>query len=365
MKTPKEYSEHLSKNEITYSMLSEALFSVNKRAKNYRDAKRKVGYRSKYYEGNELKEQQFYNKKEMLLSVLQPRCIHKELLKYKTVRHYNTGKNFEDEYFRSLFYGTLVFYRPGRFCDDYCEYETDYFDEILPNQPVYNYYLYYVIGNHTFHTPIKEDEIQNYDLPIVEIGKLETRGFESTELISVQFVDKIIDLIKTKEYKLLKDIEDNEPLYDNHIESFEPVPNYREAFAIFIDRIKRRQLNVPVNYRDIDVNNLKLTTKTKKNKCKQKVKHKYKNNLDGLLDEDKIFDFMVKEYPKTNKLSKLVEKFYQDNICNDYINAKKKHAEYEKICNVFNREIRDSGKRIKGISELNTYNKLVTQNLSV
>lgn len=361
MKTPKEYSKHLSQNEITYSMLSEALFSMNKRAKNYRDAKRKVGYRSKYYEGNELKEQQFYNKKEILLSVLQPKCIHKELLKYKTVRHYNTGKHFEDEYFRSLFYGTLAFYRPGRFYNDFYDYETDYFDEILPNQPVYNYYLYYVIGNHTFHTPIEESEVRSYNLPIVEIGRFETKGFEATELMSVQFVDKIINLIKTKEYRLLKDVEDDEPQYDNHIEPFKTVPNYYEALSIFINRIKRRQLDVPARYKDIDINNLKLITKTKKGKCKQKVKHKCKNDFDSLLDEDKIFSFMIEEYPKVNKLNILVERFYQSNICEDYISAKVKRAEYEKVCSMFNKEIRNSAKRIKNLSELNTYNELITQ----
>ena len=41
MRTPKEYADNIKKGIITTSMLEAALYSVNKRAKNYRDAERK------------------------------------------------------------------------------------------------------------------------------------------------------------------------------------------------------------------------------------------------------------------------------------------------------------------------------------
>ena len=41
MDTPEIFYENLSKGIITYEMLDLALFSLNKRAKNYRDQKRK------------------------------------------------------------------------------------------------------------------------------------------------------------------------------------------------------------------------------------------------------------------------------------------------------------------------------------
>lgn len=46
MKTPAEFTKNLKEKVITEEMLEKALFSVNKRAKNYRDKKRE--YNRKY-----------------------------------------------------------------------------------------------------------------------------------------------------------------------------------------------------------------------------------------------------------------------------------------------------------------------------
>lgn len=42
MDAPEIFYENLAKGIITYDMLDSALFSLNKRAKNYRDKKRKA-----------------------------------------------------------------------------------------------------------------------------------------------------------------------------------------------------------------------------------------------------------------------------------------------------------------------------------
>lgn len=75
MRTPKDFSENIKNGIITTEMLNECLYSVNKRAKNYRDAKRECYGR--YRDSNECKEKNFYHKKEKLLSVITPVCIHK------------------------------------------------------------------------------------------------------------------------------------------------------------------------------------------------------------------------------------------------------------------------------------------------
>ena len=49
MRTPKEYTDNLQKKIITENMLLDCLYSVNKRAKNYRDKERE--YRQ-YYRRN-------------------------------------------------------------------------------------------------------------------------------------------------------------------------------------------------------------------------------------------------------------------------------------------------------------------------
>ena len=73
MKTPKEYLINLKNSIITKQMLSNALYSVNKRAKNYRDKQRQFRYVSRftvydYAEMNRNKKQEMYKYKQKLLS---------------------------------------------------------------------------------------------------------------------------------------------------------------------------------------------------------------------------------------------------------------------------------------------------------
>ena len=59
----------------------------------------------------------------------------------------------------------------------------------------------------SFHKPIKEEEIEKYEkegLEIKEIDELITEGKEITELISNQFVVKLIELIKSGKYKYIE-----------------------------------------------------------------------------------------------------------------------------------------------------------------
>ena len=63
--------------------------------------------------------------------------------------------------------------------------------------------LFYDLGGeHTFHSPIDEDELDNYDLERIEIETLNTFGKEIQDLISNQFVTKLIQLIETGDYTL-------------------------------------------------------------------------------------------------------------------------------------------------------------------
>ena len=67
--------------------------------------------------------------------------------------------------------------------------------------PTVAYYLFYDLNNHTFHQPIEDEMLPKYrDLQIIDIGSLNTFGEETTELLSVQFVDKIMMLIDGNNY---------------------------------------------------------------------------------------------------------------------------------------------------------------------
>lgn len=206
MRTPKEYSDNLKNGIITEAMLVDCLYSANKRAKNYRDKARE--YRSYYKShryaidryGNEdrcaVKKEEYYAQKEKLLSVLQPVCIHKEFLGYERVRIYD----YEPEYRKNIkkFVWENCYY-------DYNEGREVWFGDIEDkNRPKYHYYLFYdVNGTKTFHSPIQEQDVEKYNLDVISIDQLETEGHDISDLISNQFVQKVLALIDSKNYKLV------------------------------------------------------------------------------------------------------------------------------------------------------------------
>ena len=164
MRTPKEYIENLDKAIVTEHMLCDVLFSYNKRAKNWRDKKRqyKHSYATNSYAwfNNALEnEQKYYNYKSEILSLLTPNCIHEEYL------------------------------------------ENDY-------EMIIQYYLFYVVGDHSFHSPIKKEEVINYpDLEIVRIEQLITKGASGNKLLSCQFSDKVREMLLAGEAKIVKNSE--------------------------------------------------------------------------------------------------------------------------------------------------------------
>lgn len=111
-------------------MLGYALFSVNKKAKNYRDMKRRYHHSQDSY-GNEFryeqKEKAYYQMKDIMLSIIQPICIH------KVPRHcYTRIESSDDEYDTD--------------CDDYYDDSSDEFIDITIVE--YNYFLFYKIKNY-------------------------------------------------------------------------------------------------------------------------------------------------------------------------------------------------------------------------
>ena len=98
MRTPKEYTQNLKQKIITKQMLSDCLFSVNKRAKNCRDNEHKYSkYRTDYY-GNadnyRQQKEEYYSQKDKMLTLLKPNCIH-ETTEYHKERVYD----YEPEYY--------------------------------------------------------------------------------------------------------------------------------------------------------------------------------------------------------------------------------------------------------------------------
>ena len=64
------------------------------------------------------------------------------------------------------------------------------------------YYLFYDFDKFSFHSPINNP--QDYqNLETITLTKLRTQGKEVTDLLSVQFADKIYDLIKSGDYEFI------------------------------------------------------------------------------------------------------------------------------------------------------------------
>ena len=184
MRTPKEYVTNLQNGIITEQMLADCLYSVNKRAKNYRDAARYSQYDTVRQEMNK-----FYQYKEALLEYIDPICIHQQPIGRFRMRIYD----YEEEY------GS----HPTRdrvWENEYYNYEDDRFVEfydIEVGDERYLYFLYYEVGNRSFHTPISNPE--QYGLPIVKINSdFQTYGADVADLISPQFVVKVIHCLQQR-----------------------------------------------------------------------------------------------------------------------------------------------------------------------
>lgn len=209
MRTPKKWSDNLKRGIITDEMLESALFSVNKRAKNYRDKKREYSHyryaRHDYSGEAEAKMNEMYEKKDRLLSLIPPVCIHLEYQQNRQGDRVEIGDSV-DQYLKYIYtgeithFGSYVRRNRSRYDDWYDEEYVYFFDHTKePFQKAY--YLFRVLGSHSFHTPITVSDLRSYpNLPVIAIDGLITQGEDVLELCSMQFVDKVIALIDSGTY---------------------------------------------------------------------------------------------------------------------------------------------------------------------
>lgn len=196
-------------------MLLDALYSSNKRVKNYRDKEREyreynrnAKFYSRYYYDKydnvgkaKEKKEEYYSQKEKMLSILKPTCIHIEQYSYEKERIYDYDKRY-----RKLEKQDAFVWENCYWDDELCR-EVWFGDIELEDEPLYHYYLFYDLGGeHTFHSPIDENSLGNYkNLKTINIDKLETLDHEIEDLISNQFVKKILKLIESKDFILKLD----------------------------------------------------------------------------------------------------------------------------------------------------------------
>ena len=195
MKTPKLYNELINEKKITNEIIAECIYSVNKRAKNYRDKIKeyKNGSFHQHLESNIEKAEEemgkYYQLKEEFLKVSTPNLIHKQFIGEEKKRVFSYEKNYEKLLKEKT---NDIFWK-----NSYYDYDKDmgieFFDYHLGTKK-YLYFLYYEIGEYSFHSPVSEKIAEsNRELEIQEIDEnFKTHGSKIEGLLSMQFVKKVL-----------------------------------------------------------------------------------------------------------------------------------------------------------------------------
>ena len=206
MKTPKLYNELVNEKKMTNEIIAECIYSVNKRAKNYRDKIKeyKNGRFHQHLESNiEKAEEEMgkcYQLKEEFLKVFTPNLIHKQFIGEEKKRVFSYEKNYEKLLKEKT---NDIFWK-----NSYYDYDKDmgieFFDYHLGTKK-YLYFLYYEIGEYSFHFPISEKIAEsNTELKIQEIDEnFKTHGSKIEGLLSMQFVKKVLELLQSEDYTIV------------------------------------------------------------------------------------------------------------------------------------------------------------------
>lgn len=206
---PDTWERLLDKKIITEAMLSEALFSVNKRAKNVWEPECRQTYSE---DEPAVEERSYYDKKDRLLAAISPVCIHREHCGYETRRYYDDDEGFADNLVRCLCGGLII--GAGEYCPDgqntaSSEKTGSFFDALQVDEENVAYYLYYKADGRGFHHPISEPEVsaykEKYRIPIVDIGRINSRGYQENDLAPLEFVDAVLRVIESGNYTYERD----------------------------------------------------------------------------------------------------------------------------------------------------------------
>lgn len=179
---------------------------MNKRAKNYRDKIKeyKNGRFHQHLESNIEKAEEemgkYYQLKEELLKVFPPTLIHKQFIGEEKKRVYSYEKNYEE----LLKEKTNDIIWKNSYYDYDKDMEVEFFDYRLGTKK-YLYFLYYEIGEYSFHSPITEKIAErNTGLEIQEIDEnFKTHGSKIEGLLSIQFVKKVLELLQSEDYTIV------------------------------------------------------------------------------------------------------------------------------------------------------------------
>ena len=206
MKTPKLYNDLINEKKITNEIIAECVYYVNEWAKNYRDKIKeyKNGRSHQHLESNIEKAEEemgkYYQLKEEFLKVFTTNLIHKQFIGEKKKRVYSYEKKLWEIVERK---NNDIFWKNSYYDYDK-DMEIEFFDYHLGTKK-YLYFLYYEIGEYSFHSPITEKIAEsNTELEIQEIDEnFKTHGSKIEGLLSMQFVKKVLELLQSEDYTIV------------------------------------------------------------------------------------------------------------------------------------------------------------------
>lgn len=200
MKTPTKYSNLVKKNELTLELIGYVAFSINKRAKNYRDKRNEYSHSNYRYacscvESYEEKMNEAYTMKEKILGLYTPIEVHQTIFKSE---FYKTVYSDQTEYSQIKPHQVLS--------TGYSLTTGNKYKVIQVKKSRTQYFLYYEIDNFNFHQPINETELMNYEgLPVKTLeNNFKVAGKNGTELLSAQICKKVYQLLESGGYKLIE-----------------------------------------------------------------------------------------------------------------------------------------------------------------
>ncbi|MCP4138445.1 MAG: hypothetical protein GY754_46235 [bacterium] len=165
MKTPEEYKKMVNSKILTTEMIATVIYSLNKRAKNWKDKNPAVYRKAKKYR--------------FLSLVSDSPKYAREADRYKVLEYYK----HKDYILMALFQPTLIHVINGM------------------------EYLYYKVHRSDYHLPGYIYELYGFDsLPpvqVVEVKDFFTRGEAVYRLLPVRFCNSVIELIKQGDFVLV------------------------------------------------------------------------------------------------------------------------------------------------------------------
>lgn len=152
MKTPKEWTDLVAKKQVTEVMIGQVLFSINKRAKNYRDQQKKyqtsrATYATSYFVNYEEKKATLYQMKKEILAIFSPTAIHTTIYTHDFIK-----KVYQDEVAYQAIQPKDILYT------DFSQTTGLPFKAILISRSTEVFFLFYKIAGYSFHQPIEKEE---------------------------------------------------------------------------------------------------------------------------------------------------------------------------------------------------------------